>query len=183
MNTAILCLKKVASCLWSIVWQLLCAWARLNGYNLKHSDTVIDPAIAPLVAAMNESGRMQTIDSCGGHIGKCFAPYVSFRASVSTAKELSELLDKLPYGPKESLSSPWIVIGVFKQEGLVFRLCSPLYQVATMRIVSTIFHLGIRRRYVDGDIATIASLIQKRMCFASTVGIHNVDRDEQTHCG
>lgn len=137
---------------------LLCAWARLNGYNHEYSRTAIDREIEPLVKALNTGGRVRTIDSCAGHVGKSFPPYISFQTSVRTAGRLDAFLRQ----GTPLLKADWLVVGMFDDKGgFFFRLFSPQYEAAAQSLLSSMLWFGVRRHAVNSDIQTMAVVIER----------------------
>jgi hypothetical protein len=140
---------------------VLCASARIVGGNFEYVEGAIDPPILPLVQAMNHSGLMRTFNSCAGHVGMEFAPYVSFECSVETAARFSELLRSTYRSPKSPLKTKWIVAGVFReQRGLTFRVFSPAYDASAESLLRSLIRFGLRRHTVDADIQVIAKVVQ-----------------------
>lgn len=143
---------------------ILCGWARLHGYNFEYSCSAIDPDVGPLVKALNTGGRVRTIDSCAGHVGRSFPPYVSFRASVRVASRIDELLREMTSCRSKRLKVDWLVVGMFDEKaGFFFRLFSPQYEAASQSVLSSALRFGIGRHAVIRDIRTMAVAIEQSL--------------------
>lgn len=146
-------------------WRLCRAvWARLNGYTYGYSEGAIDSRIAPLVAAMNMSGKIRTLGSCEGHFGKGFKPHVYFASSVRTARHLDAILREAYFQVDRPLSLPWTIGGVFcTQHGLRFELCSAPYDRIAYSPMKSLIWLCLNRKRLDRDFAVIAKLVEEEL--------------------
>ena len=130
----------------------------------KMETKMLDPKIADLVLAMNESGRIETIGSCQGHPRKYCDPYVYFHADSNVASQLEMALRKFGRGPNRRLYLDWEIIGHFNIDGkLHFRLQSPHYQDGTTSVVGAFIQHFLTRRQIRHDLTEIAIIFRQTL--------------------
>lgn len=128
----------------------------------KTETEMLDPEIADLVLAMNESGRIETIGSCQGHPRKFCDPYVYFHTDSNTASQVEMALRKLGRGPNSRLFLKWEIVGHFNIEGkLHFRLQSPRYQDGATSAVGAFIQHFTTRRQIRHDLKEIAIIFRQ----------------------
>lgn len=85
----------------------------------------IDPAIRPLVAALQQAG-LQTLGSCSGHSWWHDTPYLAFAASPEQAQAIQARLDSAAAAMPPLLTYSWSVSGYVSSEAqLIWYIYSP----------------------------------------------------------
>lgn len=121
----------------------------------------IDPHIADLVCAMNESGLVKTIASCQGHPYKLSDPYVYFAASEAIATRIESALREWTRGPEKCLGARWQLIGLFNSEcQLRFRLMAWEY-VDTSSSFWRWPIIFFKKRQIQRDFKLLAELFRQ----------------------
>ena len=127
------------------------------------SPTDIDPGIAALVSAMNQSGVISTIASCEGHPRKLYSPYVYFSSSVDVASQVEDALRKAQWDGcrrKPGLAVDWVISGHFNDScQLKFSICAPEYDLYSRSQIRAWLAFGIRRKVVQKDLRLLAELL------------------------
>ncbi len=124
----------------------------------------LDPDIAALVAAMNESSLIQTIGSCQGHPRRFCDPYVYFSTSSATAARIAVALRKWGRGPSKCLAVEWQLIGHFDAEGeLRFRLQAPQYCEISRSYVGSFVQFYCKKLQVRSDLTKLADLMHQTL--------------------
>lgn len=109
--------------------------------HLYPSQKNIDPAIFPLVAAVNESGKAKTQASCGGHVD-LREVYVAFTGEIDFMCDLDHAL----YVHRDKLKLPWYLAASFDdRRALVF--CFRVNHEAVWSDFRWYNLFGVLRRY------------------------------------
>lgn len=125
-------------------------------------DPHIDPGIAELILAMNESGLVKTIASCQGHFYKRGDPYVYFAASEAMAARIESALRKWSRGPEKRLCTTWTLMGFFNSEcQLSFRLMSFEYYDSCTSSLWWAINYFFKKRQIQRDLRLLAELFRK----------------------
>jgi hypothetical protein len=110
----------------------------------------LDPLIAPLVRAMNESGLFRTIASCQGHRWQATGPYVYFHSSIAAAAALQRCLNEDLYSNARRLCYYWEASSQFNP---AYELCFRLHSPRLDRVG------WWRARRLEGDLITLQSMV------------------------
>lgn len=120
----------------------------------------IEPKVKPLVDKMNTTGLIRTVASCQGHgiFGK--PPYVYFKAPVSIAASIEQLLREAQVSDDARLQKAWVIEGRFDENyELTFLLHSPEYQEKSHSLLALAFFWLFRKR-IDAELLFLASVIE-----------------------
>lgn len=125
--------------------------------------STIDPKIALLVDALNETGVIQTIASCQGHARLGKPPYIYFRCPVSVAAAIEKSIRSATLDSKHRLHKFWTLEGRFNNNyELAFCLCVPEYHDKAFSFSAFVL-FGLCRRQLDEDILSLVKIVRDVM--------------------
>lgn len=114
----------------------------------------VDHKVWPLVDALNQTRKVQTIASCEGHFWRTSDPYVYFRCSPTAAEALAGTLDTIRWSG--ALHHYWSLQGVFDTN---HRLAFTLRAEGLSHergLLTTFWQYVLRRRRIDDDLVVLA---------------------------
>lgn len=138
----------------------------------------IEPKVKPLVDKMNTTGLIKTVASCQGHgfLGK--PPYVYFKASVSIAASIEQLLRDAAVSDDTSLQKVWVVEGRFDENyEITFLLYSPAHHERSHSLLAFAFFWLFRTR-IDAELLSLASVVER----AVLLNIRDSDKPQIAAC-
>ena len=149
-----------------------------RGIATKRPYSEIEPKVKPLVDKMNTTGLIKTVASCQGHgfLGK--PPYIYFKAPVSIAASIEQLLRYAAVSDDTSLQKVWVVEGRFDENyELTFLLHSPMYNERSHSLLAFAFFWLFRAR-IDTELLSLASVVER----AVLLNIRDNEKPQITAC-
>lgn len=143
----------------------------------------IEPAIKPVVDALNAIPGVSTVASCQGHVFRAGSfwdlllsdgsyPYVYFKAPVNVACVLARALHESSVKEKPEIRTYWVIEGRFNADfELAFTLIAPEQERWAKHFSGRIWRYGVFRKKLDADLLALAVFLRKQSAMLSMGGL------------